>query len=101
MKLVNTNQSCKTGSLWWGAEIYVNWYVADHAYTASHNRGLVIAKEKTSAPACCRAWLTSLAIRCALRARGGHLRAQEEIQSRPVPEFQLVPKVEQTHAVRQ
>ncbi len=101
MKLVNTKQLCITGSLWWGAEIYVYWYVAVHAYTASHIRGLVLAKEKTSAPACCRAGLTFRAFRCALRARGGHLRAHEEIQSRPVPEFQLVPMVEQTLAVRQ
>lgn len=102
MKLVTTKQIMQNGQPVVGRGIYVYWYVADHAYTASHNQKVwLMAKEILRTGVLPRwAYITCFSV-CAPGQEEATYERMKKFIAAAVPEFQLVPKVEQTLAVRQ
>jgi hypothetical protein len=99
MKLVTTKQITKNGQAVTGRGIYVYWYVADHAYTASHNQKVwLMAKEILRTGVLPRwAYVTCFSVCAPGQEQATYERMKKFIAS-SVPEFQLIPKAEQTLA---
>jgi len=95
MKLVTTKRMVEDGKPVVGRGIYVYWYVADHAYTASHNQKVwLMAKEILRTGVLPRwAYVTCFSVCLPGQEEATYERMKKFITA-AVPEFQLIPKAE-------
>lgn len=101
MKLLTTKQLTVDGKPAIGRGIYVYWYVADHAFTASHNQKVWLMAREVLRTGVLPRWAY---ITCFSVCPPGHEEATYERMKQliiaAVPEFQLTPRAEPAYAAK-